>query len=170
MRIVLCARAMVLLENPSESPCFGCGPKHPRGLRLAFEKMTAPNGVDEVVCEYVPKPDEVGWPGLFHIGLLFLTMMETSYWAALTLGGRIMTVSGPVTFEPARLPRVGRVFRSRAHLLGPAGGRLQIQCVAEDAKGNPHATMDSAWVRASRAAVEKAGLSLPPYLLEDMEP
>ena len=161
---------MTRLENPPESPCFGCGPTHPRGLRLAFDRMTAADGVDEVVCEYTPKDDEIGWPGLMHIGLLFMVLMETSYWAAWTLGGRVMTVRGPVTFEPSRLPRVGRTFRAHARIEGTTGERLRIRCTAEDANGKPHASMVSSWTRASRAAVERAGLALPAYLLQDMDP
>ena len=161
---------MVLLENPPESPCFGCGPRHPRGLHLAFERLTAADGIDEIVCECTPQADEIGWPGLMHTGLLFLVTMETSYWAALTLGGRVHTMTGPATYEPLRLPRVGRTFQVRARLDGYAGENLRVHAVAEDANGRPHATLTSAWRRASRAAATKAGLALPEYLLEDMDP
>ncbi len=161
---------MVILANPPESPCFGCGPRHARGLHLTFERRTAADGVEEVVCEYTPKSDEVGWPGLMHTGLLFLVTMETSYWAALTLGRRVHTMTGPATYEPLRLPRVGRTFRSRARLVGLEGDLLRIRCVAEDANGRAHATLTSTWRRSSRAAAAKAGLSLPEYLLEDMDP
>ena len=158
------------LENPPESPCFGCGPRHARGLRLAFDRRIAADGVEEVVCEYTPKPDEIGWPGLMHTGLLFLVIMETSYWSALTLGGRVHTMTGSAIYEPLRLPRVGKPFRARARLAGHAGELLRVTCVAEDAKDRPHATLTSTWRRATRASVEKAGLSLPGYLLEDMDP
>ncbi len=161
---------MPFLENPDESPCFGCGPRHARGLRLAFERTTAEDGQEEILCEYTPKPDEIGWPGLMHIGLLFMVVMETSYWTALTLGDRVHTASGPMTFEPLRLPRVGKPFRSRARLAGTEGDRLRVTCVAEGVDGRPHATLSSTWRRATRSSVEKAGLSLPGYLLEDMDP
>lgn len=161
---------MSLLENPAENPCFGCGPGHARGLHLAFERRTAADGVEEVVCEYTPKPDEIGWPGLLHIGLLFMVMMETSYWTALTLGGRVHAVTGPMIFEPIRLPRVGRAFQSLARLAGREGETVRVSCVAESADGKRHATMTSSWRRATRAYVQKAGLVLPGYLLEDMDP
>jgi len=161
---------MATLENPPDSPCFGCGPHHPRGLHLAFERRAAADGTDEVTCQYTPKADEIGWPGLMHIGLLFLVLMETSYWAALTLGGRVMTVSGPVTFEFTRLPRVGVPFVSRASFEARTGGHPQVTCLAETVTGKSLATMNSSWQRESRAAVEKAGILLPPYLLEDMDP
>ena len=170
MRRLCAARAMAPLENPPESPCFGCGPHHARGLHLEFDRRTALDGAEEVVCEYTAKPDEIGWPGLMHVGLLFLVMMETSYWAALTLGGRVMTVRGPVTYEMLRLPRVGRTFQARARIESATAAGIGIRCVAEDAKARPHASMQSSWVRESRALVEKAGIRLPPYLLEDMDP
>ncbi len=161
---------MAPLENPPESPCFGCGPRHARGLHLSFEKRSTHDGVEEVICEYAPKEDEIGWPGLMHIGLLFMVMMETSYWTALTLGGRVHTAAGPMTFEPLRLPRVGRPFRSAARIVGREGADLRVECIASDAQGRPHATLGSQWRRASRAAVGRAGLTLPKYLLEDMDP
>lgn len=161
---------MAILENPLESPCFGCGPRHSRGLHLTFERQVGADDMDEVVCDYAAKPDEIGWPGLMHIGLLFMTMMETSYWAALTLGGRVHTVTGPVMFEPFRLPRVGRSFRSTARIVGREDHGLRIECVAQDAAGKRYAIMASAWQRATRSGVEKAGLSLPGYLLADMDP
>ncbi len=163
-------RPMTILENPIESPCFGCGPRHERGFRLSFERRTGADGADEIVSDYTPKPDEIGWPGLMHIGLLFMTMMETSYWTALTLGERVHSASGPMTFEPLRLPRVGKLFRSRARLAGTEGDRLRVTCVAESTDGRPHATLSSTWRRATRSSVEKVGLSLPAYLLEDMDP
>ena len=170
MAQALRARPMAALENPPESPCFGCGPRHPRGLHLSFERNTTADSVEEITCDYAAKPDEIGWPGLMHIGLLFMTLMETSYWAALTLGGRVHTVSGPVAFEPLRLPRVGRSFRSAARIVGRGEEGLRIECVAADAAGKRYATMASGWRRASRSGVEKAGLELPGYLLEDMDP
>lgn len=161
---------MPALENPAENPCFGCGPRHPRGLHLSFERTTTEDGVEEIACEYTPKPDEIGWPGLMHIGLLFMVLSETSYWTALTLGGRVHTVTGPIGFEMVRLPRVGWPFRSRARIMGREGDVLRITCAAESADGRPHATMTSTYRRAKRSLVEKAGLALPDYLLEDMDP
>jgi hypothetical protein len=139
-------------------------------LHLSFARRVSDGGAEEVVCDYVPKPDEIGWPGLMHIGLLFMVMMETSYWAALTLTGKVMTVSGPTTFEAIRLPRVGIPFRTRAHITSRDPTGFHILCSSERASGKSHATLEGGWRPASRSAVERAGLSLPAYLLEDMEP
>ena len=170
MLLVSHAPPMIPLDNPADSPCFGCGPKHPRGLHLSFARGKAADGSEEVVCEYVPKSDEIGWPGLMHIGLFFMVMMETSYWTALTLTGKVMTVSGPTTFESVRLPRVGIPFRTRARITSRDPMGVHILCSSEGGTGKSHGTLESNWRPASRSAVERAGLSLPAYLLEDMEP
>jgi hypothetical protein len=159
---------MTPLDNPPESPCFGCGPRHPRGLRLAFERRALPDR-EEVACTYTPKPDEIGWPGLLHTGLHFTVLFETSYWTALTLGGRIHTATGPQVFDQARLPRVGAPFTARARLVA-GEGPLRVRATSETAEGKPCATLETTWRPASRAAVEKAGLRLPAYLLDEMEP
>ena len=161
---------MIPLENPPENPCFGCGPAHPRGLHLSFARAEREDGSEEILCEYAPQPDEIGWPGLFHIGLLFMVMMETSYWTALTIGGKVMTVFGPETFEMLRLPRVGLPFRCRARVASALPTGVRIVCKAEGANGKSQATLETNWRPASRAAVQRAGISLPAYLLEDMEP
>jgi hypothetical protein len=98
---------MTILENPDESPCFGCGPRHARGLRLSFEREG-----DAVRTTYEPKADEVGWPGIFHTGLHFTVLFETCYWAALELTGQVHVLSRePATFQQDRCPAWGSPSR-----------------------------------------------------------
>jgi hypothetical protein len=164
---------MTLLENPADNPCFGCGPSHARGLHLRFERRAIPgepDGGEEVACTYTPKADEIGWPGLFHTGLHFTVLFETSYWAALTLGGKVHVAHGEQRFAQQRLPRVGLPFVARARVLeqGPAG--LRIEAVSETVEGKAIGRLDTAWRTESRARIEKSGLKLPSYLLDEMEP
>lgn len=157
---------MRLLENPDENPCFGCGPQVPGGLRLAFHERLSPEGVREVVTEHVPSAERIGWPGLVHTGIHFTVLYEVSYWAALTLGGRVMTSHGPAEFEQHRLPRVGQPFRAVARLLEED----RVEARTETADGKPCGRLVTQWRPASRARVEKAGLQLPQYLLDEMAP
>jgi len=161
---------MPLLENPDESPCFGCGPQHPRGLRLQFERGTAPDGVPEVRTRFVPKPDEIGWPGLFHHGLHFLVLNEVAYWAALTLTGRIWVLEGPATYAFERLPRVGMAHVARARIVETRPERLTIRATSETEQGKPCGSVIAPWRLSSRTAVERAHLELPGYLLPDLGP
>lgn len=158
---------MSQLENPPENPCFGCGPTHARGLRLSFRRERAPDGAEEVVTEYAPKVDEIGWPGLLHTGLHFTVLYEVSYWAALELSGKVMTSFGPASFDQKRLPRVGAPFTARARLVADAeGARVEARSESE---GRLAGTLETSWRAASRARIEKAGLKLPEYLLADMD-
>ena len=159
---------MAELENPTENPCFGCGPHHARGLRLRFEERWAPDGVAELRTTFVPGEDEVGWPGIFHTGLHFTVLYEVSYWTALTLGGRLMVNTGPVAYEHRRLPRVGQPHVARARL-GPVIGELRsVHALTETAEGKPCGTLDSTWRVVTRAEVDRAGIRLPEYLLSEI--
>ena len=161
---------MVALENPVENPCFGCGPRHARGLRIKFERGTRPDGRSELRTTFTPATDEIGWPGLFHTGLHFLVLYEVSYWAALTLGGRLMVSTGPGAYEHQRLPRVGRPHVARAVLGAATTGGQAVHATSETIEGKPCGQLDSLWRPVSRSEVERAGLQLPDYLREEIAP
>jgi hypothetical protein len=158
------------LENPVDSPCFGCGPAHPRGLRLRFEQVVADDGVPEVRSTFVPKPDEVGWPTLFHHGLHFMVLNEVSYWAALTLVGKVWVLAGPATYATDRLPRVGVSHVARARILYRESDRLRIRATTSTSAGKPCGSLEADWRLASRAVIERAQVPLPDYLVEDLAP
>ena len=154
---------MTPLENPPENPCFGCGPRHGRGLHLDFAR----DG-DSVVCTYTPKPDEIGWPGIFHTGLHFTVLFETCYWAALELTGKVHVASGPQVYEHKRLPRVGVPFTVRARILTMEPLKLVAESTSAD--GRPLGRAECGMALASRAGIERAGIQLPTYLLDEMAP
>ena len=173
---------MTPLENPPENPCFGCGPEHARGLHLNFAR----DG-DDIVCTYTPKPDEIGWPGIFHTGLHFTVLFETCYWAALELTGQVHVASGPQVYEHKRLPRVGAPFTVRARILSrepfdsapqgavdkpwPAGhGFVKILAESATLEGKPLGRAECGMAIASRAGTERAGIALPSYLTDQMAP
>lgn len=151
------------LDNPQENSCFGCGPKHARGLHLNFAREG-----DAVTTKHTPQEDETGWPGLFHTGLHFAALFETSYWAAWELTGKVQNVTGPQTFDQKRLPRVGKTFTVTARIVSTDPLRVRAEAATED--GKPTASLETTWAPASRSAVERVGLKLPPYILDDMAP
>jgi hypothetical protein len=158
------------LENPAENPCFGCGPANPRGLRLRFERAEREAGGSEVRTKFTPQPDEIGWPTLFHHGLHFMVLYEASYWAALTLAGRLWVSVGPVTYTADRLPRVGRSYVARASLTEQGPEALRIRATTESGDGKPCGSLDSHWRPASRRVVERAEIPLPEYLRSELSP
>ena len=158
------------LENPTDSPCFGCGPLHARGLRLRFEQTVTEDGTPEVRTTFTPKPDEVGWPTLFHHGLHFMVMSEVSYWTALALTGKVWIMTGPATYTADRLPRVGLAHVARGRIVERTDDRLAIHATTASAEGKPCGRLESSWRLSSRAAVERARIPLPEYLLPDLGP
>ena len=165
---VVHAVRMSALENPSENPCFGCGPLHPRGLHLKFEEATSPDGVPEVRTSFVPQPDEIGWPTLFHHGLHFLVLYEASYWTALTLGRKLWVSQGAISYNALRLPRVGIAHVARGRIVTMTPTRLEIRAETETKSGKPCGVLGSTWVPARRDVVERAGIPLPDYLRSEL--
>jgi hypothetical protein len=161
---------MSALENPPENPCFGCGPNHARGLRLSFEESRAADGVPEVGTSFVPKPDEIGWPTLFHHGLHFMVLYETSYWTALTLGRKLWVSQGPISYNAIRLPRVGVAHIAKGRIVSTAPDRLEVRASTATESGKPCGTLESTWVPARREAIDRAGVPLPDYLLSELSP
>jgi hypothetical protein len=159
---------MVALENPPENPCFGCGPRNPKGLRLEFEQLRAEDGTPELRTTFEPAADQIGWPGIFHTGLHFAVLYEVSYWTALTLGGRLMVSTGPGTYEHRRLPRVGRRHVARARF-GPleSDGQVVLAATATE-EGRPCGSLRTFWRPIARAEIERARLELPEYLLAEI--
>ncbi|MCA1812475.1 MAG: hypothetical protein LC624_00815 [Halobacteriales archaeon] len=155
----------MLLDNPADNPCFGCGPHHPHGLRLAFTREG-----DEVVCTHTPRSTDIGWPGLFHTGLHFSVLYEVSYWGAWELSGAVMNSFGPSTFDQQRLPRTGQPFTARAKVAERSTDGVRIHAWSANHEGKPCATLDTSWRFPSRARMEQAGLKLPEYILRDMKP
>lgn len=161
---------MTELENPPGNPCFGCGPAHPRGLHLRFESDRAPDGEPEVSTRFTPKPDEIGWPTLFHHGLHFLVLYETSYWAALNLGGRLWVSHGPIGYTAARLPRVGVEHVARARLVARSPETLTVRASSATADGRPCGVLESTWTPVRTDMIERAKVPLPDYLRAEIPP
>jgi len=154
------------LENPVESPCFGCGPKHARGLRLSFERSG-----QQVVCFHTPREDEVGWPGHMHPGLHFMVLRETSYWGALELGGKVHGAGTRSVLRIFASPPVSVPFRTRSRIKKRTRRGLHITAVSESLDGKKrYGVLQTIYLPAKRSFVERAGLQLPDYLLNDMDP
>jgi acyl-coenzyme A thioesterase PaaI-like protein len=64
-------------------PCFGCGPTHPIGFRLQFERAG-----DTVVTRFVPGEAYQGPPGIMHGGLVVTLADEIAAWAIVALLGK----------------------------------------------------------------------------------
>lgn len=91
-------------------PCFGCGPDHPTGFRLAYQR----DG-EGVLARFTPGEHHQGPPGLMHGGLVATVADETAAWALIAKTGKFgFTTSFECKLH--RAVRVGVPAEARAHL------------------------------------------------------
>ncbi|HJK95653.1 MAG TPA: PaaI family thioesterase, partial [Polyangiaceae bacterium LLY-WYZ-14_1] len=146
-----------------DQACFGCGPRHPTGFRLRFERLG-----DAVVTHFTPGEDHQGPPNVMHGGLVTTLADEVAAWAVVGLLGRFgftariqcafhrpVRIGVPVEArswiekDMRRLADVG-VRLSQAEgpcLTGTFRFAMMDQAGAERLMGRP---MDAAWQRFSR--------------------
>ena len=137
-------------------PCFGCGPDHPIGFRLAFEREG-----DDVVTRFVPTERYQGPPGIMHGGLVATLADEIAAWSIIALLGKFGFTAQMTCklHKPVRIdvPIVGRgtIVRDARRIVQT---RARIQQNDEDAF-----TGDFTFAILDRAAAEKMlGRALPP--------
>lgn len=112
----------------NEQYCFGCGRHNPIGFHLTFRRD------DEwVVTEYVPRPEDQGFPGIMHGGLLSLLLDEAMGWAM--YADRIFAVTAKM--ETRFRTRVGLdgPLTVRARVTRRAGKRIELEANVRDATG-----------------------------------
>lgn len=110
-------------------PCFGCGPDHPHGFRLRFERQG-----DEVVTRFVPGEHHQGPPGVMHGGLVMTLVDELAAWVPLALKGKFGFTTA---FEgKLRAPvRIGVPVEGRARLVRDASRVVRVAAqVLQDGK------------------------------------
>lgn len=90
------------LENDPTNPCFGCGPEHPSGLRLAFER----DGDSVRAALHVTEAMQ-GWPRRLHSGLLYLAMLEVANWTVYGALARIGLPTRTSALDAQRWVAVG---------------------------------------------------------------
>jgi acyl-coenzyme A thioesterase PaaI-like protein len=106
------------LFGPTQ-PCFGCGPTHPVGFRLRFEREG-----EAVVTRFVPEEAFQGPPGIMHGGLVAALADEVAAWAIVALLGKFGFTAqfegklrGPVRIGAPVVGR-GRIAREGSRLVG----------------------------------------------------
>ena len=93
-----------------DQPCYGCGPQHPHGFRLRFER----DG-DEVVTRLTPHEHHQGAPGIMHGGLVATLADEIAAWAIISELGKF-GFTGSFEARYARAVRIGVPIEGRGRL------------------------------------------------------
>jgi uncharacterized protein (TIGR00369 family) len=73
------------VRNPfdaDQNRCFGCGPKNPAGLKLAFEEEG-----DKLCASWVPDPNFQGYINVLHGGIIATLLDEVGAWCIYVKAG-----------------------------------------------------------------------------------
>lgn len=113
-----------------EQFCFACGHANPLGLKMRFER----DGDDGVVCEYTPRPEHQGFPGVMHGGVLVALMDEAMAWA-MYAGHRALGVTAKMETRYRRSASPDAPLTVRARVGRARGRRIEVESSIEDSDG-----------------------------------
>ncbi len=136
-------------------PCFGCGPDHPIGFHLTFDK----DGPD-VVTHFTPSEKYQGPPGIMHGGLVATLADEIAAWAIIALLGKF-GFTAQMTCKLHKPVRIGVPLVGRGSITRDARRIVQTRAVISQ-EGTDAFTGDFTFAILDRAAAEKMlGVPLP---------
>src|SRR5262249_38854593 len=103
--------------------CFGCGPANPKGLRIKSRVEG-----DEVVCDFVPEPHHLAFPGMLNGGIIGALLDCHSNWTA---AYHLMKARGTST-PPCPVTADFHVKLRKPTPLGPVHLKARVVEVKED--------------------------------------
>jgi len=113
-----------------EQYCHACGRLNPMGLQLRFRR----DGEMGVVTSYVPKPEDQGFPGIFHGGILATLMDETMAWSMFA-AQRVMGVTAKMEMKYRRQVPLDGELTVRGQITRMRGRRIEVEATVLDAAG-----------------------------------
>ena len=154
------------LENDEANPCFGCGPRNPRGLRLSFRRVG-----DHVETSFLADVTMEGWPGRLHSGILYTAMLETANWTVFGVTGRIGIPVRTSALSLQRWVPSGTRLRiaGRAKSTGPSNLTMALEAFPSD--GQSIATLERDFVLPNRQELlDRMGYEGIPALFAGLVP
>lgn len=110
--------------------CFACGRENPFGLHMQFRR----DGDDGVVCEYTPRREQQGFPGVMHGGVLVALMDEAMAWA-MYAAHRALGVTAKMETRYRRSASPDGPLIVRARVGRARGRRIEVESSIEDGDG-----------------------------------
>jgi len=133
-------------------PCFGCGPDHPTGFRLAFRTEES-GDAREVVTDFTPGDRYQGPPGIMHGGLVATLADEIAAWAVIALLGKF-GFTAQMTCKLLKPVRTGVPLEGRGSILRETARVVQTRARILQA-GEEVFTGDFSFVLLDRSGAEK---------------
>ena len=113
----------------NEQYCFGCGRHNPIGLHLAFER----DGEGGVATSYTPRPEDQGFPGIMHGGLLSLLLDEAMGWAM--YADEVFAVTARMETRFRKQVVLTAPLNVRARIQRQRGRRIEVEATLTDSAG-----------------------------------
>lgn len=101
-----------------EHGCFGCGRLNQHGLRLRFVREG-----DGVRAAFTPRPEDEGYGGVVHGGIVATLLDEAMAWACYARDAWVVTATIQVRFR--RPVAVGVPLHARGHVVRDRGRLLE---------------------------------------------
>jgi acyl-coenzyme A thioesterase PaaI-like protein len=117
-------------EGLYDQYCHACGRQNPTGLQLRFRR----DGEAGVVTSYTPKPEDVGFPGVLHGGILATLMDEAMAWS-MYAAERVMGVTAKMEMKYRRQVRLDGELTVRGVITRIRGRRIEVDATILDAEG-----------------------------------
>ena len=118
-----------LWPGANDQYCFGCGRHNPVGFHLVFER----DG-EEMVTHYVPKPEDQGFPGIMHGGLLGLLLDEAMGWAM--YADELFAVTAKMETRFRRQVGLDAPLTVHSRITRRRGRRIELQATVSDEGGD----------------------------------
>jgi uncharacterized protein (TIGR00369 family) len=120
----------LLDERLYQQYCFACGHQNPLGLHMRFRREG-----DGVVCEYSPRREHQGFPGVMHGGVLVALLDEAMAWAMFA-AHRALGVTARMETRYRRAASPDGPLIVRAWVARTRGRRIEVEATIEDTDGN----------------------------------
>jgi uncharacterized protein (TIGR00369 family) len=121
----------LLADELYQQYCFACGHQNPLGLHMQFRR----DGAAGVVCEYTPRREHQGFPGVMHGGVLVALLDEAMAWAMFA-AHRALGVTAKMETRYRRSASPDGPLTVRAAVVRVRGRRIEVESSIDDAEGN----------------------------------
>ena len=126
--------------------CFACGGRNPHGLHLRFRRDAGGAEAGAVICRYDPKPEDQGFPGVMHGGILAALLDESMAWA-MWAADRALGVTAKMETRYRRTVGVEGTLVVRGRVVRMRGRRIEVEASVDDAAGERLAEATALFMR-----------------------
>ncbi len=142
-------------EQIYDQICFACGDRNDHGLHMRFVR----DGEHAVRCTYLPKPDDQGFPGVVHGGIVASLLDESMAWA-MWAWDRALGVTAKMETRYRSRARMDGPLVVRARVEAVRGRRIEVRAHIEDAQSVTIAEATAVFMRFAPDEERRMGIEM----------